>query len=176
MTALIFLTLDLHHRFLPQFSAGAGYCDTKSKDIGYTNSKGRFEGMRYHSKMRPFFKAGMLYNFKYNELKADDFYGAVLRFGYAYSEADVTNMSYTDAVWGNVGPLDVTKMQFHSVWMEVGGFIKVQVKRHFSMGWDLTYRPFLHKGKDHYGKPYFVPGYGTTTGPFGLGFHLYYDL
>ncbi|MCR5395488.1 MAG: DUF6048 family protein [Bacteroidales bacterium] len=170
------LTLDLHHRFLPQVSAGVGYCNTTSDDIGYTHTDGTFHGMRYHSKMRPFIKVGMLYNFKYNDIKPNDFYGAVLRFGYAYSKADITNMGYTDAVWGYYGPIEARGLEFHSVWMEMGGFIKVQLVKHFSLGWDLTFRPFLHKGKDSQGKPYFVPGYGTTSNLFGFGFHGYFDF
>lgn len=170
------LTFDLHHRFFPQFSAGVGYCNAKSKDIGYEVDDKHFQGLRYHSKMRPFFRAGILYNFNYNEVKPNDFYGALIRFGYAYSEADVTNLSYTDANWGYVGPLETNDLKFHSVWMELGGFIKVQVANHFSMGWDLTYKPFLHRGKDDHGKPYFVPGYGVANSKFGFGFHLYYDL
>ncbi|MBQ7238873.1 MAG: hypothetical protein IJS20_08785 [Bacteroidales bacterium] len=170
------LTLDLHHRFFPQFTAGAGYCDAKSKDIGYEVDDTHFQGLRYHSKMRPFFRTGMLFNFNYNDIKPNDFYGALIRFGYAYSEADVTNLSYTDANWGYVGPLEVKDLKFHSIWMELGGFIKVQVTNHFSMGWDLAYKPFLHRGKDDHGKPYFVPGYGVANSKFGFGFHLYYDL
>ena len=174
------LTLDLHHRFFPQATVGAGYCKAQSKDVGYTpdqsgDNKG-FVGLKYHCKMRPYFKAGLLYNFNYNDLKPNDFYGAVLRFAYAYSEADVENLGYADAVWGNVGPMKIEGLKFHSVWMELGGFIKVEVARHFSLGWDLTYRPFLHRGKDRQGKPYFVPGYGTASSRFGLNFNIYYDL
>ena len=159
------LTVDLRHRFFPQVSAGVGYCDAESDDL-----------VRYHCTMRPFVKAGMLYNFRYNDLKPDDFYGAFLRLGYAYSEADVENLYYTDGFWGETGPMSVRGMQFHSVWMELGGFIKVQVANHVSLGWDLSFKPFLHKGTGSQGAPYFVPGYGTTTGKFGFGFHLYYDI
>lgn len=157
------VTFDFHHRFFPQVGAGVGYCDQKSTDM-----------VRYHCKMLPFFKAGMLYNFKYNDLKPNDFYGALLRFGYAYSEADVENLYYTDAFWGKIGPMNIDGLSFHSVWMEIGGFIKVQIANHFSMGWDLTFKPYLHKGKQKQGEPYFVPGYGTSR--LGFAFHLYYDL
>lgn len=159
------LTLDLHHRFFPQAHAGMGYCDAQSDDF-----------VRYHSKMAPFFKAGMLYNFKYNELKPNDFYGAFVRFGYAYSKADVSNLYYADAIWDKVGPFTIEDMKFNSLWMEVGGFIKVEIVKHISLGWDLSFKPFLHRGDVKQGAPYYVPGYGTTTSNIGFAFHVYYDL
>lgn len=159
------LTLDLHHRFFPQAHAGTGYCNAKNEDF-----------VRYHSKTAPFFKAGMLYNFKYNDLKPNDFYGAFIRFGYAFSKADVSNLYYTDAIWDKVGPFTIEDMKFNSVWMELGGFIKVEVVKHISLGWDLSVKPFLHKGSVKQGSPYFIPGYGTTTSNIGFAFHVYYDL
>lgn len=159
------LTLDLHHRFFPQAHAGVGYCNAKNEDF-----------VRYHSKMTPFFKAGMLYNFKYNELKPNDFYGAFVRFGYAYSKADVSNLYFADAIWDQAGPFSIEDMKFNSVWMELGGFIKVEVVKHISLGWDLSVKPFLHRGDVKQGVPYYIPGYGTTTTKLGFGFHIYYDL
>ncbi|MCR5361573.1 MAG: DUF6048 family protein [Bacteroidales bacterium] len=159
------LTIDLHRRFFPQATAGVGYCNAESDDF-----------VRYHSKMRPFLKAGMLYNFKYNEPAADDIWGVLMRVGYAYSEADVSNLYYTDAFWGETGPMSIDGMKFHSVWMELGGFIKVQISKHLSAGWDLSWKPFLHRGSVRQGKPYFVPGYGVTTSQIGMGFHVYFDL
>lgn len=159
------LTLDIHHRFFPQAAAGAGYCDVTNED-----------SLRYHSRLRPFFKAGLLYNFNYNDLKPNDFYGALIRFGYAYSSADISGLSYTDGFWPNYKPDDMKDLKFHSIWMEIGGFIKVQIADHISMGWDVTFKPFLRKGGDKQGEPYFVPGYGTTNSKLGFGFHVYYDL
>jgi len=160
------VTFDLHHRFFPQAGAGIGFCDVKSDDE-----------VRYHcTKHFPFFKGGMLYNFNYNDVKPNDFYGAFVRFGYAYSEASISNLRYTDAFWGETEPMSITGLSYHSVWMELGGFIKVQVADHISLGWDASFKPFLHKGKEKQGEPYFVPGYGVTTSKLGFGFHIYYDL
>jgi hypothetical protein len=160
-----FATLDLHHRFFPQVSAGLGYCNEESTDL-----------VKYKSEMRPFIKAGLLYNFKYNDMNPDDFWGVLLRFGYAHSEAEVSNLYYTDGYWGEQGPMTISGLSFNSVWMEIGGSIKVQVVKHVSLGWDLTFKPFLHKGSVRQGKPYFVPGYGSTASKMGLTFHLYYDI
>lgn len=160
------VTFDLHHRFFPQAGAGIGFCDVMNDD-----------SVRYHcTKHFPFFKAGMLYNFNYNDLKPNDFYGAFVRFGYAYSEAKIKGLRYTDAFWGKTDPMTIDGLAYHSVWMELGGFIKVQVAKHISLGWDVSFKPFLHKGKEKQGEPYFVPGYGVTSNKLGFGFHLYYDI
>lgn len=158
-------TLDLHHRFFPQVSAGLGYCNAESDDL-----------VKYKSEMRPFLKAGMLYNFNYNDMRPDDYWGVFLRFGYAHSEAKVSNLYYNDGYWGKQGPISIDDLAFNSLWMEIGGSIKVLVFRHVSLGWDLSFKPFLHKGTNRQGKPYFVPGYGTTGSKIGFAFHLYYDL
>ncbi len=160
------LTIDLHHRFFPQAGAGIGFCNVMNDD-----------SVRYHcSKHFPFFKGGMLYNFNYNDLKPNDFYGAFIRFGYAYSEAEIKHLRYKDAFWGETAPMTIEGLAYHSVWMELGGFIKVQVAKHISLGWDASFKPFLHKGKEKQGEPYFVPGYGVTSNKLGFGFHLYYDI
>ncbi|MBQ0056339.1 MAG: hypothetical protein KBT20_01670 [Bacteroidales bacterium] len=158
-------TVDLHHRFFPQFSAGVGYCDHESANE-----------VRYQTDPAPFFKAGMAYNFKYNDENGDDFYGAFLRVGYAHSESEVSNLYYTDGYWEPQGPISIDDMKSNSCWLELGGFIKVKVASHLSLGWDASFRPFLHKGSTPSGHPYFVPGYGPTTTSFGFAFHIYYDL
>lgn len=159
------LTLDLHHRFFPQGTAGVGFCNE-------TNDN----GVKYECPALPFFKAGMLYNFNYNDLKPNDFYGALIRFGYAYSKSDISNLSYTDGLWNKIDDISIDNLEAHSVWMELGGFIKVQVIDHVSLGWDITFKPFLHKGKTGHGEPYYVPGYGKTASKIGFGFHVYYDI
>jgi len=158
-------TLDLHHRFFPQVSAGAGYCDAESDDL-----------VRYKSDMRPFFKVGMLYNFMYNDTKPNDFWGVFLRLGYAHSDASISNLYYTDGYWGEVGPVDIDGLSFNNVWMEIGGSIKVQLAKRVSLGWDLYFKPMLVKDNNRQGEAYFVPGYGVTSSKIGFAFHLYYDV
>lgn len=159
------VTLDLHHRFMPQVAAGIGNCDYTSDD-----------GLRFKSKATPFFKMGMVYNFKYNDLHGSDFYGAFVRYGFAHTEANLSGITYTDGVWPDYGPKEIDGITYNSHWLEIGGMIKVQVARHFSMGWDVYFKPFLHKGTSKYGDAYYIPGYGTSSNKLGFNFHLYYDL
>jgi len=157
------ITADIHHRFFPQVSIGMGYCKETSDD-----------GVKYTSKAMPFLKLGMLYNFKFNDTKPENFYYVVCRYGLSKSTADIENLTYTDGYWNKYGPTEIVGQDYFCHWLEVGGGIKVKIKGPISMGWELTLRPMLSKGKCENGNPYFVPGYGT--GKFGFGFHLYYDI
>lgn len=159
------VTLDLHHRFMPQIAAGIGNCDET------TDSK-----LCYQTDMSPFFKVGMVYNPKYNELNAENFYGIILRYGYSHHTASIRNIIYNDGYWPTYGPTDLEDLSFNSHWLEIGGMIKVKFTKHLSMGWDAAFKPFLYKGGNKHGNPYFVPGYGSTNGMFGFGFHVYYDI
>lgn len=159
------ITLDLHHRFLPQFAAGVGSCDYTSDD-----------NLCFKSKSTPFFKVGMIYNFNYNDLDGEDFYGAFIRYGMGHTKADLMGITYTDGVWPDYGPVDVYDISYNSHWLEIGGMIKVKVTKHFSAGWDAYWKPLIHKGNSKYGPPYYIPGYGTTSNPLGFGFHIYYDI
>lgn len=159
-------TLDLYHRFLPQVAAGIGYCD-------HTND----DGIHYKTSSSPFFKLGMVYHWAFKDPKnAHDFYGAFLRYGFSHNEADISGLTYTDGYWPEYGPGSIHGLKSNSHWLELGGMIKVQIVNHISMGWDLSFKPFLHKGKQDCGNPYFVSGYGSTSSKLGFAFHLYYDL
>ncbi len=159
------VTLDVHHRFFPQASAGVGYCDATSTDE-----------VRYKSALRPFLKVGMMYNFKYNDLQPDDFWGVFARVGFARDQADIWNLYYTDGYWAEQGPLRIDNVSYNSCWLEIGGSIKVKVMRHLSLGWDLSFKPFLYRGDSRQAESYFVSGYGSTASKLGFAFHLYYDV
>lgn len=157
--------LDLHHRFFPEFTFGMGKCDDVSDDlVGYT------------TKLAPFYKIGIAYNLKYNDIAPENYYFIFLRYGFAHSTADITNLTFTDGYWHEYGPFDITGQKFNSHWLEIGFGIKVKIWRRFSMGWDLYYKPLLSDGATRYASPYYIPGYGTTNGKFGFGYRIAYDL
>ena len=157
------VTADIHHRFFPQFTMGMGVCDEVSDD-----------GVKYSIKAAPFFKVGMLYNFKYNDYRPDNFYYLLFRYGFSKSTADIENMHYTDGYWPEYGPTSVTGQDYPCHWIEIGGGIKVKIAGPVSLGWELTLRPLLSKGDAKYGDPYFVPGKGASK--FAFAFNLYYEI
>lgn len=157
--------LNLHHRFFPEFTFGMGKCDDVSDDlVGYT------------TKLAPFYKIGIAYNLKYNDIVPDNYYFIFLRYGFAHSTADITNLTFTDGYWHKYGPFDINGQEFNSHWLEIGFGIQVKIWRRFSMGWDLYYKPLLNDGATRYASPYYIPGYGTTNGKFGFGYRIVYDI
>lgn len=159
------LTLDLHHRFMPQVVAGMGGGEA-------TNDN----GLTYKSNTVPYLKVGMAYNFNYNDTQPDNFYAVFARYAFSSSKGDISGMSYTDGYWDVWTPEDLEGLQFNAHWLEIGGMIKVRIAHHISMGWEGSFKPFVHKGGGRHGDPYFVPGYGVTTSKLGFGFHVFYDL
>lgn len=169
------LMLDFHHRFFPMFALGIGRADETSNngnDYG-TNQK---EELNFKSEMSPFFKVGMGYNLDYNSTRPADMYMVFMRYGYAYSKADITNLYYADDKWGPCGPISLLDQEYQTHWLEAGVLLKVQLMRHISLGWDLYCKvPVYRKGTES-GKPVFVPGFGTADSPVGFSFRIYYDL
>ena len=75
-----------------------------------------------------------------------------------------------------MGPISISDQEYTTQWVEVGGIIKVQIVKHISLGWDLYLKVKVSQSGTHYGKPYFVPGYGTNKSFLGFSFRLYYDI
>lgn len=157
------VTADIHHRFMPQVSVGLGHCDQLSDDE-----------VRFKTKMSPFFKVGIIYNFKYNDTNPLFYYYVLARYGCSKSTADISNLTYTDGYWDEYGPTSIKSQDYKCHWLEIGGGIKTHITGPISMGWELTFRPMLTCGDDKNGKPYFAPGYGASK--LNFAFNLYYDI
>jgi hypothetical protein len=54
--------------------------------------------------------------------------------------------------------------------------IRVKVYGPISMGWNIRYKAKLHEGKGEYGKPWYIPGYGSRYGAFTGSFSVFYTL
>lgn len=157
--------LNLYHRFFPEVTFGMGKCDDVSDDlVGYT------------TKLAPYYKIGIGYNFKYNDITPNNYYYVFLRYGFAHSTADITNLRYNDGYWPEYGPINLDGQEFNSHWLEIGFGISVRVWRRVSMGWDLYYKPMVSDGATRNASPYYVPGYGTTTMSFGFGYRVSYNI
>ena len=158
-------TLDIHHRFLPQVTVGMGHCDETKTD-----------GIRYHVRPTPYFKTGIAYNFQYNDVKPNDFYYVLLRYGFAASKSDVEHLTYRDGYWHDQHELSILDQKFRCHYLELGGGIRVQVHGRISLGWEVWYKRLLAYGSGHNGSPYYVPGFGTTENHLGFAFLATFDI
>lgn len=169
--------LDLHHRYFPLVALGMGLADEKSNnglDYGFPDEVKR--ELRFKSDPALFGKVGLAYNLNYNDIHPDDLYLAMVRYGIAHNTADITNLYYANDVWGALGPIDITDQSYTTQWLELGGMIKVQVWKRFSLGWDLYWKVKLYQSGTQVSKPYYVPGMGTTQSSIGFSFRVYYEI
>lgn len=169
--------LDLHHRFFPMASFGMGEANEVSNNgLDYDFPDKQKRECSFKSKLSPFGKVGIGYNLGFNDLRPDDFYMLMLRYGVAYSKADISNLYYAESFWGATGPITIAEQKYTTQWLELGGMIKVQIMSHLSLGWDLYVKVKVAQSGTRQGIPYFVPGYGTSSSPVGFSFRIYYDL
>lgn len=167
--------VDLHHRFFPMFSMGMGYADETSNNGNDYGTDQKHE-LTFKSDLSPFFKLGLGYNLDYNSTRPSDHYMIFMRYGYAHSQADITNLYYADDMWGAYGPASILDQTYNTHWVEAGMMLKVQLMRHVSLGWDLYWKVGIAQTGTRQGKPTFVPGYGSSDSSFGFAFRIYYDI
>lgn len=167
--------VDLYHRFFPMFSMGMGWADETSNN-GIDFGTEQKQELRYKSDLAPFAKIGLGYNLDYNSIRPADYYILFMRYGYAYNTADISNLYYADDLWGAHGPLELSDQKYRTQWVEAGLMLRVQLMKRFAMGWDLYWKVPLSQSGTRYGKPSFVPGYGSMDTSLGFAFRLFYDI
>ncbi len=169
------LMADFHHRYFPMAAIGMGIADEDS-DNGLEYGTGAKQELNFKSDLAPFGKIGFAYNFAYNSPRPYDYYLVFLRYGLAFNKADISNLYYADEMWGSLGPISITDQEYTTHWVELGGMVKVQIVKHISLGWNLYLKVKLSQSGTQYGKPFFVPGYGSNKSHLGFSFRIYYDI
>lgn len=157
--------VNLHNRYRPMIEAGLG-------DASYTPEDGNFT---YKGKMAPFFKVGMDYNFFYNSNPAYELFAGV-RVGFSPMSYEITNVSVNSPYWDESGGFDIPKQSVTASYFEFLIGLKVKVWRGISLGWTLKYHSIINDGKPRYGKPWYIPGFGTRGSTWAGGFSIYYTI
>lgn len=163
--ASIWGELSLHNWIKPIVEIGFGSANNTPDGNNFT----------YKSGMAPFFKLGVNYNFYYNsnpdyQLMAGLRYGTT-RFSYEISQAD-----YNNSYWGENMVFSIPKQTSTAGYGELSLGIKVLIWRNISMGWTLKYHFLLHESAATYGKPWYIPGYGSRNGALTGGFSIMYTI
>lgn len=156
--------LSLHNWIQPVMELGVGFADSHPE-----------EG-NFHYKGKPSFygKIGVNYNFLYKS-NPDYQVHVGLRGGYTSFSYDITDITVNSSYWGQSSKFSITGQKASALYGEVLGGIKVKIWKNISMGWDFRYR-FKFKGSDgSNSKPWFIPGYGTTS-RIGASFSLIYTI
>lgn len=157
--------VNLHNRYRPMVEVGLG-------DASYTPEEGNFT---YKGKMAPYFKIGMDYNFLYNSNPDYEMFAGV-RFGFSPFSYEITDVTVNAPYWGETGGFDIPSQSVTASYFEFLVGIKVKVWRGISLGWTLKYHSVMNDGKPSYGKPWYIPGFGTRGSTWAGGFSIYYTI
>lgn len=158
-------SVSLHNRYIPTFEFGFGTAD-------YTPDDGNFT---YKSKLAPYFKIGCDYNIFYNS-NPDYYLYAGIRYGVSFFKYQLKNVLIENEYWDITETVDMPERSFTANWIEICLGLKVKIYGPVSMGWSVRYHSIVAETAATYGKPYYVPGFGTHSSSIGGSFSIYYTL
>lgn len=160
------LRLNLKNTYFPIVEVGYGKCKMTDAetDIAYSTSA-------------PFFRVGIDFNILKDKYQDNRLYVGA-RYGMSSFKFNMSGPAMTDPIWGGSSPFDYRDAKSTSSWMELVFGVQVKIWRSFHMGWSVRYKQELHIGQPSYAKPYYIPGYGTTTDTscWGGTYNLIFDL
>ncbi len=157
--------LNMHNRYLPVFEFGLGQADHWGRDRSF----------RYRSPMSVYFRLGMNYNFLYNS-NPDYMFTAGARYGFSPFSFSIDDVEISDPYWGTAGFIDVPSQRVTAGWFEFCLGLRVKIYGPISAGWTFRYRSILHESKPRYGKPWYIPGYGSRGAQVGGSFSITYTI
>lgn len=160
-----FVEANLHNRYIVVAEVGLGLAD-------YTPSAANFT---FRSPMSVYFRLGANYNFLFNS-NPDYLIFAGLRYGFTPFSYSVDNITLDSPYWGETAVFNIPSQHATAGWGEVIFGLRVKLWGPISAGWTFKYRALLHESKAPYGKPWYVPGYGSRTAPVSGSFSIVYTI
>lgn len=157
--------LSLHNRYKPVFEFGIGTAKNTPSGMNFT----------YTSPASVYFRIGANYNFLFNSNPDYSVYAGV-RYGFAPFSYSVTDVTLNDSYWGETSKFNIPSQHVTASWGEVIFGIRVKIKGPVSAGWSVKYHSILHESKNPYGKPWYIPGYGSRNGAITASFSISYTF
>ncbi len=157
--------LNLHNRYIPVVEVGFGQSSYTPDDNNYT----------YKVPVTPYVRIGCNYNFIYNS-NPDYMAFAGLRFGWSHFNYEVNSVHLSSDYWGESTTFNLPKQTANVTYMQVLFGIRVKVFGPVSMGWCIRYKAKLHESDAIYGRPWYIPGYGSRNGAITGSFAITYTL
>lgn len=159
------IDLSIHNRFFPTAEVGLGSAKNYNDNHGYT----------YRSPLTVYAKVGCDYNFMFNS-NSDYSFTAGLRYGFSPFKWSIDNISAQFPYWQQDASFNIPSQSTSAGWLEICFGLRVKLWRNFSAGWKIRYHTILHEGNSPYGKPWYVPGFGTRDSSISGSFSIYYTL
>ena len=157
--------LNLHNRYIPVVEIGLGQTDYTPEENNYT----------YRVPVTPYFRIGCNYNFLYNS-NPDYLVMAGVRFGFTRFSYELNDVTINSDYWGESAVIDFPRQNCSFSYMQLVFGLRVKVFGPISMGWYFRYKAKLHESKDNYGKPWYIPGFGSRKGAITGSFYVAYTI
>ncbi len=157
--------LNLHNRYIPVVEVGLGQTDYTPEDNNYT----------YRVPVTPYFRIGCNYNFLYNS-NPDYLVMAGVRFGFTRFSYEVNNVKVNSDYWGESTEFNLPRQACSFSYIQLAFGLRIKVFGPVSMGWYFRYKAKLHESRDNYGKPWYIPGYGSRKGAITGSFYVAYTI
>ena len=157
--------LNLHNRYIPVVEVGLGTTDYTPEDNNYT----------YKVPVTPYFRIGADYNFLYNS-NPDYLVTAGLRLGYSHFNYEVNDVTLNSGYWDETATFNLPRQSCSFTYLQVLFGLRVKIAGPVSMGWNFRYKAKLHESKAAYGKPWYIPGFGSRGSAVTGSFYVAYVL
>lgn len=157
--------LDLHNRYEPTVAVG----------LGHANHTGPTDNFVYRSPLSIFFRIGANYNFLYNS-NPDYRFMAGLHYGFSPFSYSIDDIDADNAYWGEQGSFDIPTQHATVGWIEFALGLRVKLWGPISAGWSFKYHAIVHQSKSEYGRPWYIPGYGSRGAAMTGAFSIIYTI
>ena len=160
----VWVELSLHNRYKPIIEVGLGTAKNTPAGMNFT----------YRSPLSVYFRLGANYNFLFNSNPDYSFF-AGLRYGFSPFSYSVDDVSMKPGYWGEGASFSIPAQHATVGWMEVVAGLRVKIWGPISAGWTIRYKSILHRSRNQYGNPWYVPGFGAPgaiSGSFSISYTL----
>ncbi len=157
--------LSLHNRYKPIIEVGIGTADYKPEGMNYT----------YRSPLSAYFRIGANYNFLFNSNPNYSLF-AGLRYGFSNFSYSIDNVTLNSSYWGETATFNIPSQRATVGWGEITAGVRVKLAGPVSAGWTVKYQALLHQSEAPYGKPWYIPGFGSRGSNVSGSFSIIYTF
>lgn len=161
----MWVQLSLHNRYKPTLEAG----------LGMARHRSSADTFLYRSPLSFYLRIGADYNFLFNSNPDYQFF-AGLRYGISPFSYSIDDVVADDPYWGTEGTFNIPAQHATVGWMEFSIGLRVKLWGPISAGWSFKFHSIIHQSKDTYGRPWYIPGYGTRGTPVSGSFSIVYTI
>lgn len=182
------LTVDLVQPVMMQFSDFGGVeaalrINLKNTffpvvELGYSDGEKTDDNTAItYAVSAPFLRAGLDINMLRDKWQDNKLFVG-LRYGFTTFSYDMSGPAVEDPVWGGTEPFGYDGIDCTVQTLEIIVGVQAKIWKNLHMGWFVRYKRILSQTDNVYSEPYYIPGYGTTTGGCAWGFNyaLTFDL